>query len=90
MIAPDDERRPEPMSRRAPVELVTPELLARHDRPGPRYTSYPTAIEFHGGYGEAEYRRGLEAATNARPIRSRSTCTSPSAASAAPSAGATS
>ena len=24
-------------------------LLARYDRPGPRYTSYPTAIEFHDG-----------------------------------------
>ena len=23
------------------------ELLARYDRPGPRYTSYPTAVEFH-------------------------------------------
>ena len=27
----------------------TRELLARYDRPGPRYTSYPTAIEFHDG-----------------------------------------
>lgn len=30
-----------------------PELLRRHDRPGPRYTSYPTAPHFHDGYGEA-------------------------------------
>ena len=22
-------------------------LLERYDRPGPRYTSYPTAVEFH-------------------------------------------
>lgn len=29
---------------------ATAELLARHDRPGPRYTSYPTAIEFHEGF----------------------------------------
>ena len=27
----------------------TRELLARYDRPGPRYTSYPTALEFHDG-----------------------------------------
>ena len=27
----------------------TRELLERYDRPGPRYTSYPTAIEFHDG-----------------------------------------
>ena len=34
---------------------VTAELLARHDRPGPRYTSYPTAIEFHEGVGTDDY-----------------------------------
>jgi oxygen-independent coproporphyrinogen-3 oxidase len=27
----------------------TLQLLERYDRPGPRYTSYPTAIEFHNG-----------------------------------------
>jgi oxygen-independent coproporphyrinogen III oxidase len=27
----------------------TLQLLERYDRPGPRYTSYPTAIEFHDG-----------------------------------------
>ncbi len=35
------------------------ELLRRYDRPGPRYTSYPTAVEFHDGYGAAEYRAKL-------------------------------
>jgi oxygen-independent coproporphyrinogen-3 oxidase len=34
---------------------VTADLLARHDRPGPRYTSYPTAIEFHAGVGTDDY-----------------------------------
>ena len=29
--------------------LPLAELLARYDRPGPRYTSYPTAVEFHDG-----------------------------------------
>ncbi len=28
-----------------------PELLRRHDRPGPRYTSYPTAPQFHDRFG---------------------------------------
>ncbi|HEY6193879.1 MAG TPA: oxygen-independent coproporphyrinogen III oxidase [Candidatus Eisenbacteria bacterium] len=37
-------------------------LLARYDRPGPRYTSYPTAVEFHEGFGEPEYRARLAAA----------------------------
>lgn len=34
---------------------LTAELLARYDRPGPRYTSYPTAVEFHDGVGPAQY-----------------------------------
>ena len=41
---------------------VTVELLARHDRPGPRYTSYPTAIEFHEGIGTDDYLTRLAAA----------------------------
>jgi oxygen-independent coproporphyrinogen-3 oxidase len=39
--------------------LSTLELLKRYDRPGPRYTSYPTAIEFHEGFTEADYRERL-------------------------------
>jgi oxygen-independent coproporphyrinogen-3 oxidase len=38
------------------VDLDT---VRRFDRPGPRYTSYPTAVEFHEGVGEEEYRRRL-------------------------------
>ncbi|MEO6331106.1 MAG: oxygen-independent coproporphyrinogen III oxidase [Gemmatimonadaceae bacterium] len=41
---------------------VTADLLARHDRPGPRYTSYPTAIEFHEGVGTDDYLTRLAAA----------------------------
>ena len=37
----------------------TAELLARYDRPGPRYTSYPTALSFHEGVGEEEYLERL-------------------------------
>ncbi len=33
--------------------------LARFDRPGPRYTSYPTAVEFHDGVGPSEYDAAL-------------------------------
>lgn len=39
-----------------------PELLARYDRPGPRYTSYPTAPLFHAGFGADAYRERLAAA----------------------------
>ncbi len=35
------------------------DLLARLDRPGPRYTSYPTAVEFHDGFTADEYARRL-------------------------------
>jgi oxygen-independent coproporphyrinogen III oxidase len=42
---------------------VTPrlpaDLLRKYDRPGPRYTSYPTAVEFHAGFDEAAYRQRL-------------------------------
>jgi len=41
---------------------ITPDLLARYDRPGPRYTSYPTAVDFHEAFGPADYQRHLAAA----------------------------
>jgi oxygen-independent coproporphyrinogen III oxidase len=59
----------------APLTLVRPaapdarvsarvplDLLRKYDRPGPRYTSYPTAVEFHDGFGEEAYRRRLSLA----------------------------
>ncbi len=41
------------------VTGVTRELLARYDRPGPRYTSYPTAPHFNEAFDEARYREHL-------------------------------
>jgi oxygen-independent coproporphyrinogen III oxidase len=35
------------------------ETVKRFDRPGPRYTSYPTAVEFTDEVGEAAYRERL-------------------------------
>jgi len=32
------------------------DLIRRYDQAGPRYTSYPTAPEFHEGFGETQYR----------------------------------
>jgi len=32
------------------------ELIRRYDKAGPRYTSYPTAVQFRETFGEAEYR----------------------------------
>jgi oxygen-independent coproporphyrinogen-3 oxidase len=42
--------------------LPPAELLAKYDRPGPRYTSYPTAVEFHEGFGPERYLEKLEEA----------------------------
>ena len=39
---------------------ITPELLARFDVPGPRYTSYPTADRFVEAFGEADYVQALQ------------------------------
>jgi oxygen-independent coproporphyrinogen-3 oxidase len=36
-------------------------LLAKYDRPGPRYTSYPTAPHFHEGFDNTAYRDRLTA-----------------------------
>jgi oxygen-independent coproporphyrinogen-3 oxidase len=33
------------------------ELIRRYDRNGPRYTSYPTAVEFHPGCGVTQYQQ---------------------------------
>ena len=41
----------------------TAALIARYDRPGPRYTSYPTAVEFHTGFSAEDYRGRLDAAS---------------------------
>ena len=32
------------------------DLIRRYDKSGPRYTSYPTALELHEGFSEADYR----------------------------------
>ncbi len=45
------------------------ELIRRYDKAGPRYTSYPTAVQFHGGFGEAEYRTAAAATNGAVPPR---------------------
>lgn len=41
---------------------VTADLLRKYDRPGPRYTSYPTAVEFTEALGPAAYGERLAAA----------------------------
>jgi oxygen-independent coproporphyrinogen-3 oxidase len=43
---------------------ITPELLARYDKPGPRYTSYPTAVEFGEDFGPDDHARHLTGAAS--------------------------
>ena len=40
--------------------IVDPDLLRRFDRPGPRYTSYPTADRFVEAFGPEQYRLFLD------------------------------
>ena len=40
----------------------------KYSKPGPRYTSYPTALEFSSAYGYDEYIQKLEAQDSSRPI----------------------
>lgn len=42
-------------------------LIEKYGGRGPRYTSYPTAVEFHPGFGEADYREEVQR-TNSLPI----------------------
>ena len=45
------------------------DLIRRYDQSGPRYTSYPTALDFHDGFGEAEYRRACARSNDSgRPL----------------------
>jgi oxygen-independent coproporphyrinogen III oxidase len=44
-----------------------PALIARYDRPGPRYTSYPSALQFTEAFGEADYRSPADSSRAARP-----------------------
>lgn len=41
------------------MSLITPQLLARFDVAGPRYTSYPTADRFVEAFGEADVVQAL-------------------------------
>ncbi|HFE38371.1 MAG TPA: oxygen-independent coproporphyrinogen III oxidase, partial [Gammaproteobacteria bacterium] len=36
------------------------ELIKRYDKAGPRYTSYPTAIQFHEGFDASQYKAFCE------------------------------
>jgi oxygen-independent coproporphyrinogen-3 oxidase len=43
------------------------ELVRRYDGPGPRYTSYPTAVQFHERFGVVEYDTAARASNELDP-----------------------
>jgi len=47
--------------------VFDPALIAKYDQSGPRYTSYPTAVEFHDGFGEQAYRAACERSNAGNP-----------------------
>jgi oxygen-independent coproporphyrinogen-3 oxidase len=53
------------MSTKPVSAAVTAELLAKFDRPGPRYTSYPTAVEFSEAFTPGRYMEKLDEAAAA-------------------------
>ena len=58
-VSPGDAGRAAPES--AAFEALVA-LIRRYDRPGPRYTSYPTAVEFNAAFDETAYRAQLSRA----------------------------
>ena len=44
------------------------DLARRMSRPGPRYTSYPTAPHFHDGFGPDDYAAALDRLDPAQPL----------------------
>lgn len=51
------------------MSVITPQLLARYDVPGPRYTSYPTADRFVEAFTEGDYLQALEHRRDTRPLK---------------------
>lgn len=47
--------------------IFDPELIRRYDTAGPRYTSYPTAVQFSDGFGIDDYRAEVDL-SNDEPI----------------------
>ena len=48
--------------------MIDFDKFSKYSKPGPRYTSYPTAPEFHEGFGAKEYVEILEKHDKTRPL----------------------
>ena len=52
-----------------PMEVCfDPELMRRYDREGPRYTSYPTALQFHEGLASQAYETAARSSYGATAL----------------------
>jgi oxygen-independent coproporphyrinogen-3 oxidase len=51
----------------SPIQRLDPELIARYDVSGPRYTSYPTAVQFTDQFDEKSFARAV-GDSNGAPI----------------------
>ncbi len=45
------------------------ELIRRYDKAGPRYTSYPTAVQFHEGFDRESYKAAAARTNGEDPLR---------------------
>ncbi len=52
----------------ASANLFDRALIERYDTSGPRYTSYPTAVQFHDNFSVADYAREAARGTGERPL----------------------
>lgn len=55
------------MAEKLQIMLIQPEIILKYDKPGPRYTSYPPANFFQGGFSEEEYIRQLNESNHQEP-----------------------
>ena len=56
------------MSQQTDLQVVFDlDLIKRYDKAGPRYTSYPTAVQFHEGFAETQYRQCAELSNQQHP-----------------------
>jgi len=47
-----------------------PELIQKYDRVGPRYTSYPTAVQFHEGFNSQAYEQAIQRSNHSERLLS--------------------
>ena len=45
-------------------QFFDPKLLSKYNTSGPRYTSYPTALEFHDEFSEQDFIKAVKDSPN--------------------------